>query len=115
MSAATAPIPTLNKNKTIREKSAKQPQISNYITQDEDNPTENQTHYITQYDENTPAKNAWARSCNTRKLTQEVMLACMDTQKKQAIPRKLASRKFPLEILCEWAGSVMDEETGELF
>ena len=36
-------------------------------------------------------------------------------QKKQAIPRKLASRKIPLEILCEWAEAVMDEETGELF
>ena len=31
-----------------------------------------------------------------------------------ATPRKLASQKFPMKLLCEIAGAVLDGETGEM-
>ena len=55
----------------------------NYISQDEDEPTEKQTQYRTQDDDNPPAKNTRAKIHNTRKLSQEAMLECMDTTKKR--------------------------------
>ena len=33
---------------------------------------------------------------------------------KKATPRKLASKTFPLEMLCEWEGAMIHGETGEL-
>ena len=68
--AETAPTPTLYKNITISEKSAKQPQISNYVTQDEYDPPENHTNYITQDDNYPTAKNTQDKVHNTRLLTQ---------------------------------------------
>lgn len=53
---------------------------------------------------------------NTRQqtLTQEVALACMDIGGHSLRPVNAASRKFPLQMLCDWAGVVLDGETGEL-
>ena len=58
-----------------------EPESTNYISQDEYDPTENQTHYITQDYDIPSANNTRDKSCNTRILIQEVMLACMNTTK----------------------------------
>ena len=86
----------MNNKTTISKKSDKQPKSPNYITQDEENQTEYHTHNITQDDDNLPENNTWSKSHNPITLTQEVLLACRNTKKKQATPRKLALRKFPL-------------------
>ena len=54
---------------------------SKFISQDEYEPTEKQTNYINQDDYNPSSNNTRSISCNARTLTQEVMLACMDTTK----------------------------------
>ena len=38
----------------------------------------------------------------------------MATTTSPETPRKLAYRKFPLKVLREWAGSIINGETGEL-
>ena len=38
----------------------------------------------------------------------------MDITSTPATPRQLASRKFPMKLLCEIAGAVLDGSTGEL-
>ena len=42
------------------------------------------------------------------------MLSCMELTDTPATPRQLASRKFPIKLLCEIAGAVLDGETGEM-
>ena len=86
------------KHTTITKKSDKQPQSTNCIDQEEDNPPENHTNYITQDYNDTPKNNTRLKGCNTRTLTQEVMLVYMDTKNSPATPRKLALRKFMLKF-----------------
>lgn len=38
----------------------------------------------------------------------------METAQPKLNPRNVASRKYPLEFLCEFANAVMDENTGEM-
>ena len=59
----------------------------------------------------TPANNTKSQR---RTLTQEVMLSSMELTNTPATPRQLASRKFPIKLLCEIAGAVLDGETGEM-
>ena len=52
-------------------------------------------------------------------ITQEKFITGSDVRmyghhKKKATKRKRALRKFPLEIICEWAGFVIDVKTGKL-
>ena len=42
------------------------------------------------------------------------MLSCMELTDTPATPRQLASRKFPIKLLCEIAGAVLDGKTGEM-
>ena len=46
----------------------------------------------------------------TRSIAQESIFACTDVMKLTMSPRKLARRKFPLEMI----NAVLNEETGEL-
>ena len=45
---------------------------------------------------------------------QEVIYSCMDITSTPATPRQLASGKFPMKLLCEISGDVLDASTGEL-
>jgi hypothetical protein len=47
-------------------------------------------------------------------VTREAILTAVEMSFKQLNPAKLAQRQFPLQVLCEIAGAVMDDETGEL-
>jgi hypothetical protein len=62
-----------------------------------------------------PAFNTRARA-GTRSITQEVMLMTLDisSASKKITPSQAASRKYPLEFLCEYAGAVLDGATGDL-
>ena len=42
------------------------------------------------------------------------MLSCMELTDTPATPRQLASRKFPMKLLCEIEGAVLDGEIGEM-
>ena len=78
-----------------------QPPAHNYITQ------ENST--------DAPANNTRARTrTQPRTITKESMLAMLEMRPCKLSPRNLATGKFPLQFLCEFAGNVMDGETGEL-
>jgi hypothetical protein len=44
----------------------------------------------------------------------DVMLTVMQLSRPKLNAQKLASRKHPLEMLCEFANAVMDDETGDM-
>jgi hypothetical protein len=41
-------------------------------------------------------------------------LSCMEMSQARISPRQAASRKYPMQLLCEMAGAVLDAETGDL-
>ena len=47
-------------------------------------------------------------------VTREAILSVVEMSFEQLNPAQLAQWKFPLQVLCEIAGAVMDDETGEL-
>ena len=63
-----------------------------------------------------PANNTRSRrSSSPTSITQEAMLMSIDIMKSNKItPSKLAQRKFPLALLCVFAGAVLDSATGEM-
>ena len=71
---------------------------------------------ISQDDEatDTPANNTRSRRTTTS-ITQEALLMAIDITKSPRItPSALAKRKFPLAVLCAFAGAVLDATTGEM-
>ena len=64
--------------------------------------------------------NSLAPAYNTRAkarpmtITQESINFALEKSECKISPARLSSRKFPLKLLCEFAGAVMDNETGEL-
>ena len=64
--------------------------------------------------------NSSAPAFNTRTrarpmtITQESINFALEKSECKISPARLSSRKFPLKLLCEFAGAVMDNETGEL-
>ena len=88
--------------------------IPSHPNEDDDDDKDNQVHppIITQEEQaDAPARNTRSQH---RTLTQEVIYSCMDITSTPATPRQLASRKFPMKLLCENAGAVLDGTTGEL-
>ncbi len=67
------------------------------------------------YYNNPPSANTQQQR-ETRTLTQDFMLQCMEIQgyKAQLTTRQVASRKYPLQFLCDLAYAVLDDETGDL-
>ena len=48
-------------------------------------------------------------------MSDEVMLSCIQMTKQVTInPKAAASRKYPSQLLCELAGAVLDQDTGDL-
>ena len=48
-------------------------------------------------------------------MSDEVLLSCVQMSKEVVIdPRAAASRKYPIQMLCDLAGAVLDEDTGDL-
>jgi hypothetical protein len=47
-------------------------------------------------------------------VTRKAILSAVEMSFHQLNPAQLAQRQFPLQVLCEVAGAVMDDETGEL-
>lgn len=72
-------------------------------------------HHIPPYDEpvGAPAHNTQAKRIIQRSLTQETILSCIEMSTANATPQNMASRKFPMQMLCKIAGAVMDAN-GEL-
>ena len=71
-------------------------------------------NYITQDDDDTPpAQNTRSRAV-TRSITDEAMLSCLEMSTHRLSAKATASRKYPLAVLCELAGSVLDATTGDL-
>jgi len=72
----------------------------NYVTDDEEEPPIR------------PAHNTRARK-QAREVTQEAMLSVVELSDCAVSPQNLASRKFPMKLLCEIANAIMDE-SGEM-
>ena len=63
----------------------------------------------------TPATNTRSKRKKTTSIAQEAMFAAIDISRStQVTPSRLASRKFPLAVLCAFAGAVLDSTTGEM-
>ena len=75
--------------------------------------TQDHRNHRTQDEEEAPAHNTRARK-GTRSITQELMLAAVEMSTAQPTPINLASRKFPMQMLCEMAGAIMDVNGGLL-
>ena len=69
--------------------------------------TQDHRNYITQDEEESPAHNTQTIKV-TRSITQEIMLAAVEMSTAQPTPRNLASRKFPMQMLCAMAEAIMD-------
>ena len=97
--AQASPTPTFQVEDD--DDSAPRPQAIPQITQDED--------------ESPPAANT-RQQRETRTLTQDFMLQCMEIPgyKASFTPQQAASRKYPLQFLCDLAYAVLDDETGDL-
>ena len=63
----------------------------------------------------TPARNTRYQSTSLS-IMDKVMLSCcqMFCTSYQIDPQKVSSRKYPLQLFCELAGAVLDEEKGDL-
>jgi len=55
-----------------------------------------------------PACRTSSRLARGRTIPQEAMLSCIEMSDAKVNPRSLAQRKFPLKLLCEMAGAIMD-------
>ena len=47
-------------------------------------------------------------------VTTELILSALEVSNQRLNPARIATRKYPLQVLCEIAGAVLDEETGDL-
>ena len=63
----------------------------------------------------TPVCNTCSQSTSLS-IMDKVMLSCYQMSRTlyQIDPKKAAIRKYPLQLFCELAGAVLDEETGDL-
>ena len=76
--------------------------------------TPNTRHNIIESD--TLARNTRSQA-HIHSIMDEVMLSCVQMSIPPAVridPRQAASRKYPMQLLCELASAVLDEETGDL-
>jgi hypothetical protein len=68
--------------------------------------------------EPTPAYHTCAQAAKHKtfhsNVTHETILSVVEMSFEQLNPARLAQRQFPLQVLCEITGAVMDDETGEL-
>jgi hypothetical protein len=69
-------------------------------------------HCITQ-DDDGPAQNTRQRH-RKQSITDEVLLHTIEMSTSRIDPRQAASGKYPMQLLCEMAGAVLDSKTGEL-
>lgn len=60
-----------------------------------------------------PAANIRSQRQQVRTVTQECLLSALELTQAQVSPQQLAARRFPMQLLCEMAGTVMDQN-GEL-
>ena len=70
-------------------------------------PTQYHRNYITQDEEEAPAHNTRTRK-GTQSITQELMLEAVEMYTAQPTPINIASRKFPMQMICDMAGAIMD-------
>eukprot|EP00956_Cyclotella_meneghiniana_P036712 scaffold129408_cov92-Cyclotella_meneghiniana.AAC.1 len=47
-------------------------------------------------------------------ISTDALMSMLELSRPNLDAKKLATRKFPLEFLCEFANAVMDEDTGEM-
>ena len=76
--------------------------IPNYVSQSQADP------------DDAPAHRTRSRS-QVVNVMEEALLSCVNLSPHSTItPKNAASRKYPLQLLCELAGTVLDAETGDL-
>ena len=68
---------------------------------------------IMQSESDAPANNTRARKSIVRTIPQEAVLSAMELSQARVSAKSAASRKYPLQLLCDWANTVMDAN-GEL-
>ena len=70
-------------------------------------------NFISQYEEEAPAQNTRSIKHIQRTITQEVILSFMEMTSSAPTVCQCASRKFPIQLVCDLANAVMDTN-GEL-
>ena len=79
-------------------------------------PIQNMSNYITQ--DNSPAENTRSKTRKQEtilRMSFEAMLSCIQTTKHATVnPKAAASRKYPMQLLCELAGAILDQDTRDL-
>ena len=88
------------------------PTDANFVNS-EKQPNYPMPNYISQDEAEAPAHNTRARRPQQLSITQETILSCIEMSTAKPSARNLSSRKFPMQMLCEIAGAVMDAN-GEL-
>ena len=83
------------------------PKEAVYKASKEAQTTQDHRNHSKQDEEEAPAHNNRARK-GMRSITQELMMAAVEMTTVQPTLRNLASRKFPMQMLCEMAVSIMD-------
>jgi hypothetical protein len=78
---------------------------------DEDAPTPRVTSTST---EDEPIRRYNLQGTTRGNIMTDVMLSVVKFGNTKLAPQRLASRRFPMQFLCEIAGAVMDEDTGDM-
>jgi hypothetical protein len=75
----------------------------------------NGTPLVSQDDDDAPSANTQLQQ-KKRTITQDYLFHTMDIpfQTQPFTNKQAASRKFPLQLLCNFASAVLDDETGDL-
>ena len=106
--------PTNSQRVNTKEKEKPKPNIISQDSDDDETLEPEISHPEDQwFEDDCPASNTRHRT-STRTLTQECIMAAMEITTTKVNANSAASRKCPMQFLCELAGAVLDSETGEM-
>lgn len=109
---ATAPKPPAQPNRPSGVPNLIEPDDSD--SEDEEDEASDGEDSIT----DTPRYNTRAQTTKHKQfnsnVTRDAILSALEMSFETLCPAQLASRRFPLQVLCDIAGAVMDDETGEM-
>jgi hypothetical protein len=91
-----------------------------YVTDDEDSDSDDEnedapTPRVARADtDEEPVRRYNLRSNTGGNIMTDVMLSVVELSNTKLTPNRLLGRQFPMQFLCEIAGAVMDEDTGDM-
>jgi hypothetical protein len=91
-----------------------------YVTDDEKSDSDNEAEDAPTprvpraYTDEEPVRRYNLRSNTRGNIMTDVMLSVIELSNTKLTPQSLSGRQFPMQFLCEIAGAVMDEDTGDM-